>query len=276
LKPTGCCHSLKVSLLGLLGGHRPAKLNWVNDHTLQIDDLTFILDFTTSMESKQSTGNSFVLAKPRAMVESYVTRFGKKDINVIFELGIYKGGSCLLYYKLFEPEKIIAIDHLGPCEPLESYIEEHQLSSRIRTFYEVEQADRNQLTEILDHELAGKPIDLVIDDASHLFDETKASFNILFPYLNRGGFYVIEDWGWAHWPGEHWQKGGAVAKDQPALTNLIFEIVMLSASRCDLIESVSINHDTVIIKRGMGLIEDTEFNISKMYHSRGKAFVPSI
>ena len=44
-----------------------------------------------------------------------------------------------------------------------------------------------------------KGIDLVVDDASHLYEQTKATFAMLFPLVRPGGNYVIEDWSWAHW-----------------------------------------------------------------------------
>jgi hypothetical protein len=49
------------------------------------------------------------------------------------------------------------------------------------------------------HEFSA-PLDLVIDDASHIYGPTKASFQALFPLLRPGGLYLIEDWAWAHWP----------------------------------------------------------------------------
>ncbi len=38
------------------------------------------------------------------------------------------------------------------------------------------------------------PFDLVVEDASHLGELTKKTFSILWPQVNPGGFYVIEDW----------------------------------------------------------------------------------
>jgi len=43
-------------------------------------------------------------------------------------------------------------------------------------------------------------LDLVVDDASHTYEETRVSFEFLFPLLSSGGIYVIEDWSWAHHP----------------------------------------------------------------------------
>ena len=38
------------------------------------------------------------------------------------------------------------------------------------------------------------PFDLVVDDASHDGDLTRRTFEILWPRVAAGGFYVVEDW----------------------------------------------------------------------------------
>ena len=38
----------------------------------------------------------------------------------------------------------------------------------------------------------------MIDDASHLYEPSLASFETLFPLLRPGGTYIIEDWKWEH------------------------------------------------------------------------------
>ena len=40
--------------------------------------------------------------------------------------------------------------------------------------------------------------DLIVDDASHLYRPTLASFEVLYPRLRPGGTYVIEDWAGDH------------------------------------------------------------------------------
>ena len=68
-------------------------------------------------------------------------------------------------------------------------------------------------------------LDIIIDDASHYGTPSLVSYNALFPFLNPGGFYVIEDWAtgyWTDWPdgGEFQQfipsqEGGALEKRIP-------------------------------------------------------------
>ena len=38
----------------------------------------------------------------------------------------------------------------------------------------------------IDQEFAGEPIDLVIDDASHYYEHSRRSFEIVFPRLREG------------------------------------------------------------------------------------------
>lgn len=58
------------------------------------------------------------------------------------------------------------------------------------------------------------PLDIVIDDGSHVSDHVLASFAALFPLLAPGGLYVIEDLQTSYWPG--WNGGRAPA--DPATT----------------------------------------------------------
>ena len=67
-----------------------------------------------------------------------------------------------------------------------------------------------------------------MDDASHTYEETKASFEFLFPLLRPGGIYVMEDWNWAHHP--NYQSPDAPFAKRHALSNLLFEQIMLLGS----------------------------------------------
>jgi len=60
------------------------------------------------------------------------------------------------------------------------------------------------------------------------------------------------------------------------LSNFIFELLMLSASRPDLITQIKISHNVAVLTRGEGEISDDDFDISTSYLSRGRAFVPTL
>ena len=50
------------------------------------------------------------------------------------------------------------------------------------------------MLEIMDREFGDAPLDLVVDDASHLYDETKVALEVLLPRVRPGGLFIIEDW----------------------------------------------------------------------------------
>ena len=93
--------------------------------------------------------------------------------------------------------------------------------------FSTSQSDRKILEHIVRNELADE-LDLVVDDASHTYEQTKASFEILFPLLRPGGIYLIEDWSWAHHP--FYQAPDAPFSKRHALSNLLFEQLMLMGS----------------------------------------------
>jgi hypothetical protein len=123
---------------------------------------------------------------------------GYRNANIV-ELGISQGGSTALASILTDPRKLVAVElEPEPVEPLEAFLRRTGRDTTTRTYYGVDQSDRSRLTEILDAEFGDEPIDLVIDDASHLLEPTRASFEVLFPRLRPGGLFVIEDWNWQH------------------------------------------------------------------------------
>lgn len=45
------------------------------------------------------------------------------------------------------------------------------------------------------------PLDIIIDDGSHINEHVTTSFRCLFPFVRPGGLYVVEDLQTAYWPG---------------------------------------------------------------------------
>lgn len=249
------------------------ELTWEGENVFKIDDVTFVVETGDNLYSATSEEQTFVIGKSRRQLETLQRLDFAKPVKRIFDLGIYKGGSVMFYHKLFSPEKIVAIDlDKQPVEPLEAYIRRNGLDPVIRTCYGVDQSDAKVMREILRRETDGQFFDMVVDDASHFLRETRASFNMLFPHVAPGGYYIIEDWGWAHWKNELWQENGGPWPQDPPLTNLIFEATMLLASRPDLIESVFLLPAYAVIKRGAGRLdrEPGRFDLSGCYLNRGK------
>ena len=115
--------------------------------------------------------------------------FLKKKIDLL-ELGIYKGGSLLLWRDYFLNSNIVGIDIKIP--------EDFQGTERIHV-YKGSQTDLQFLSSVA-NETAPEGFDIIIDDASHIGVLTKIAFWHLFDkHLKPGGLYVIEDWGTGYW-----------------------------------------------------------------------------
>lgn len=112
----------------------------------------------------------------------------------IVELGIYLGGSAVVGALAARPRRLVAIDICDPVPGLLSFIDTHGLHDVVRPHFGVDQADRERLEQILDDEIGDQPIDLVVDDASHLLEPTRSSFSVLFRRLRPGARFAIEDW----------------------------------------------------------------------------------
>jgi hypothetical protein len=112
----------------------------------------------------------------------------------LLELGIFHGGSMLLWRDYFPEGKIVGLDI--------NRVEVPDPTGRLH-LYQGRQEDLQLLDRI------GKetgPFDVIIDDASHLAEPTKISFWHLFQHhLKRKGIYVIEDWRVGYWGG--WSDG---------------------------------------------------------------------
>jgi hypothetical protein len=111
--------------------------------------------------------------------------------------------------------------------------------------------------------VSAAPLDAVIDDASHLYGVTRRTFEIAFPHLRPGGVYVIEDWGWAHWPDSRFFVG------ETALSMLIMELTMLCASRSDLVSQIRIFPSFAFIQKAPNAPDIRDFALDSLYSKRG-------
>jgi cephalosporin hydroxylase len=194
------------------------------------------------------------------LLEFYESLRALRPKNIL-ELGMFEGGSMVYYDKLYAPERLVGIDiRATPIAALERYREGRD---HIKTFYKLSQ-DSPRARDIAQANFPSG-IDLVVDDASHLYAQTQASFEMLFPLIKPGGLYVVEDWAWSHRP--QYQAPDATWNAQPALTNLIFNLVILTAvSR--VISSLTIFENLVCITKGRGTLPETKLDLSHCLRGR--------
>ena len=187
-------------------------------------------------------------------------------VSRVFELGVWQGGSAALWALTMPLTRYVGIDCSRVDLPFPESLRRHPRWGAVRLHGDIPQADRTSLRRIVDEDFDG-PLDVVVDDASHMYAHSLASFETLFPRLRPGGMYLIEDWAWAHNP--RFQGPEAQWADEPALSNLIIRLVILAASRFDLIPSILIRPGFVAITRGRTEIGD-EFDTERLIVARGR------
>jgi hypothetical protein len=208
----------------------------------------------------------FCLLKPRDAVEAFEHLLQDLRPRTIIEIGMNDGASTAFFADLAQPEKIVGVDRRHkPGVALDDFIERRHLGSVVRPYYDVDQGDESRLREIVDSEF-DEPVDVIIDDASHLLDLTRRTFNLLFPALRPGGTYVIEDWWWAHAARQIWP-------DEMPLTLLVFELLLVCAYEPEIVANVTASRDWALVTRGSATLDDT-FDVSASYGERGRALLP--
>ncbi len=209
--------------------------------TFALDGVEFVLDNRHGKDRGKSSASRFVLVKTPEFV-SFYRNLAARDFSAILELGMFEGGSLVFFDKLFRPDKIVGIDiRREPIEPLEVYRKTHP---RMETHYGLSQSN-DALDALLQRQFPNG-IDLIVDDASHLYDLTRRSFELCFPHLNAGGLYIIEDWSWAH--KAPYQQDTHPWFHKPALTNLIFELTLLTTCS-PWISTMTIHPDMVVVHK---------------------------
>jgi hypothetical protein len=181
------------------------------------------------------------------------------------EVGIFDGGSTAFMAQLARPRKLVAVDISSARSGLTEFVDEQGLAGSVAPHWEIDQSDGARLREIAATEFDA-PIDLVVDDASHLLEPTRATFDALFPLLRPGGEYVIEDWAWAHAPVSIWPN-------RPPTTLLVLELVIACAHDPGLIAGVEVDRAWTVIRRGDGAIDPRGFKLAELLGDRGRAMI---
>ena len=248
---------------------------WTGDESFLTRRFAFVSSLTQyDLRSEQ---NAVVILKDRDFLDNiYRQLLGALQPQRIFEIGFFQGGMPLFLADMVSPEKIVGIDWYPPTDALEQIIVNAQLSDTVKLYGQVLQNDSAQISRILAAEFGDQPLDLIIDDASHEYENSKACFEEYFGYLRPGGKYVIEDWGWLHWPGNQWQSDQSYFWGKPAMTNLLFEIIMASASaNPGIIAKIEVlSWACVVITRGYGLGYRERVNLADTRLTSGREFHP--
>jgi len=123
----------------------------------------------------------------------------------LLELGVAAGESLKTFGTYFEHGTIVGVDIEDPGIDLSSYP-----NVRVEV---CDQRNAARLAEVCTTH-APNGFDIIIDDASHFGISSLMSYNALFPFLNAGGLYLVEDWATGYWT--DWPDGGEFQPFSPS------------------------------------------------------------
>jgi len=212
-----------------------------------------------------------VLHKDLRFLSALVAIFDELGPTRMIEVGVLQGGSAIFWLERYGLERLVAIDLTPEIPSLTHYLDRHDLHRRVRTRFGVSQDERDAVCRAIQEDLAGEMADAIIDDASHQLDPTRATVEILLPFLREGGVYVIEDWAWGHhhrWPRELWSEN-------PLMSRLVIELSLVCGAGTGVIDRVEIDPNFVVLRRGgTALPADGSFRLRDYYEPRGLPMVP--
>jgi Methyltransferase domain len=216
-------------------------MEWESEHAFRVGDVRFVRGYDGI-----STPERFFIQKDHDLVCRYVEMAERFRGGRIVELGIAQGGSTALLALLAEPSKLVAIERRDEVRALAGF-------DRVSPYFRVNQGDRSAIADIADREFTD-PIDLVIDDASHVYDLTLSSFEVLFPRLRPDGWYVIEDWGTQYEIAERARLGtlerGTRSIGRSPLARIAVELILASISSPQTIGQVTVDRRWIVVHRG--------------------------
>lgn len=136
-----------------------------------------------------------------SFLDIYQTYFGPSRglVRQVLEIGVLRGQSLRMWKEYFPAATVWGLD-IDPATQIHGVPNLHTVCGS--------QIDPMALAAV-----AGRgPLDIVIDDGSHVVDHMLESLRLLWPRVVPGGFYVIEDTHATHedvtqwravWPGQH-------------------------------------------------------------------------
>ena len=112
-------------------------------------------------------------------------KYTSKDKIGMLEIGVRHGGGLLCLSSVFKNSIVYGIDMTNKCKSLEK-------DFPFKIFIG-DQSNSNLLKNVINTTKKDAGLDFVLDDGSHHTRHIYISFRNLFPNMNPGGVYIIED-----------------------------------------------------------------------------------
>lgn len=118
--------------------------------------------------------------------DKYFNQYRDKEINFL-EIGVYNGSSIKSWLEYFPKAQIFALD---------IYEKSHLFNDSRIHFFQMDASQEDSINNLMgevEKITNRKKIDLLVDDGSHFQYDQMNSLGYLFPFIEKGGIYAIED-----------------------------------------------------------------------------------
>lgn len=128
----------------------------------------------------------------KGSVHSYIDSYcsiglASKPIKSILEIGVFDGGSLLLWKRTFPTAQIVGFDN----RTWTNF--DHNKFNKLLSSNNIEFIEGNITLDKDREKLKNYRFDLIIDDADHTLDSQLIAVQTLTPLLNKGGLFIVED-----------------------------------------------------------------------------------
>jgi hypothetical protein len=226
-----------------------------------VGDTTFRY-LTSESTARTTTDDEVLILKHAPFLALYDRVFSAPPTRNVLEFGVAEGGSIIYFALAFPALNFVGID-LRPENPaVLRHLDRLGISDRVRLYYGTDQTDEDRINRIIEDNFGDEPLGAVVDDASHMYRLSRRTFEIAFGRIAAGGTYCLEDWGWSHEPGhEAWA-------DEPALSNLVFELTALMRSTRNVVAMIETHPVVSFVTRGPARVERLE--LDRLLQLRGR------
>ncbi len=158
----------------------------IDSEITKSDSLDFLLhhygsDKANIFKKNQNTGHGYA-----SFYEKKLGKFKKKNINIL-EIGSYSGASAAAFSKYFLDSNIFCFD---------VNISNFKYKSKRIHVFGIDITNEKKLKKTLKflfnkHSIS--EFDVIIDDGSHNLSDILIGIKLLFKFVKKDGFYIIED-----------------------------------------------------------------------------------
>jgi lipopolysaccharide biosynthesis glycosyltransferase len=158
-----------------------------NKPIIKLDNTIVVNSILDDMAINHKSDKSSRFHNYAAKYDKILSPYRESFLSVL-EIGVAQGQSIRMWTDYFTKATIHGADISKLSEICESY------SNRIK-FHLIDQRNDAQLKSLEQF----SPFDLIIDDGNHFWMEQILTFKTLFPYIRKGGMYIVEDTTTSYW-----------------------------------------------------------------------------